>query len=240
MGRTGRRGVHGQRPRRRTHRARRGRQAVQARRDAGRRARMVVADGPAVVIGSRAGPLLTVAVAADDPVAAAIDEAAPGRAAVCGSARRGGRGRFARPRLALLQRLQHGRSQLRRRHRVLQDRHRAQPQCLLGTLGVQPGEQQDHRDVAMLAPDVREEFQRITVARIDPREDQIDVLPLHQTDRHPIIGGFLDDMAERLQHRSQQGQSRGIGVEDQDSELVHGIHSRIRCPCRGTRPVRPP
>ena len=96
----------------------------------------------------------------------------------------------------------------------------------------------------MLAPDVRQQLQRVAIARIDPRQDQVDALPLHQPDRHPIIGGLFDDMPQRLQHRSQQGQSRGIGVEDQDSELVHGFLSlhgmNRRAEGRGRRGSLPP
>ena len=73
----------------------------------------------------------------------------------------------------------------------------------------------------MLATDVGQELQGIAVAGVHPGEYQVDVVPLHLADRYPIVAGFFDDMAQRLQHRSQQGQSRGIRIEDQDSKLIH-------------------
>ena len=53
------------------------------------------------------------------------------------------------------------------------------------------------------------------------------LVPLHQADRHAIVGGFFDDVAQRLQHRGQQGQARRVGIEDQDPGLVHGIRSLV-------------
>ena len=53
---------------------------------------------------------------------------------------RGRIGRLARPRLALLERLQDRGPQLRRRDRVFQHRHRAEPQGLLGPIRVESRE----------------------------------------------------------------------------------------------------
>ena len=149
-------------------------------------------------------------------------------------------GRLGRPRFAPLERLQYGGPQLRRRNRILEHRHRAQPQRLLGPFGMETRKQQDDRDLAMLAPHVRQEFQCLGVERINAGQDQIDVVPLHQPDRHAVIGGLLDDVAQRLQHRGQQGQPGGVGIEDQDSELVHGIHLSACVRVRNTKPVHPP
>ena len=92
----------------------------------------------------------------------------------------------------------------------------------------------------MFTADVAQELQGVAIARINPGKNQIDVIPLHKADRHSIVCGVFNDVAQRLQHRGQEGQSGRIRIKNQDTKLVHGIQSLVRCPCRYTKPVHPP
>ena len=76
----------------------------------------------------------------------------------------------------------------------------------------------------MLAPHVGQEFQCLAVQGINAGQYQIDVVPLHQLDGEAVVGGLLDDVAQRFEHRGQQGQPGGVRIEDQNSKLVHGSH----------------
>ena len=104
--------------------------------------------------------------------------------------------RLRRPCLAPLERLQYGGTQLGRGNRILEDRHRSEPKGLFGPFGMKTWEQQDHRDLSMLAPHVGQELECLAVERINARQHQIDVVPLQELDRRSIIGGLLDGVAQ--------------------------------------------
>ena len=91
-------------------------------------------------------------------------------------------------RLAQLQGLQHGGTQLGRGNRILENGHGTEAKRLFGPFGMQTGKQQDDGDFAMLAPYVRQELQRLAVQGIHTSQNQIDAVSLHQLDGDTVIG----------------------------------------------------
>ena len=109
-----------------------------------------------------------------------------------------------RLRFAMLKGLEYCSPQLHRRHGILQDGHRSQPQGLLDSLGMHPGKHQHHGDHGVLPPHVGQQFQSFGVAGIHAGKNEIDRVSLHQPNRQSVGGGFLDEVIQRLQHRSQE------------------------------------
>ena len=55
--------------------------------------------------------------------------------------------------------------------------------------------------MAMLAPHVGEQFQRLDIRWINTGEHQIDSAAFDQPDCHPVVGRLVDLMPQRFQHR---------------------------------------
>ena len=89
--------------------------------------------------------------------------------------------------------------------------------------GFGPGKSRMTGTCGMLPPREREQLQRLGVERVDPGDDQVDAAPLHPPDGGPVVGRLVDLVAQRLEHRAQQGEDRGLGVDDEDSGLAHGF-----------------
>ncbi len=99
------------------------------------------------------------------------------------------------------QRLRHGGPQLGGGDGITQDRERAQTQRFLGSLGVRVREEKDDRHLPMLSPHVGQKLQGVGIGRIRAGEDHIDPASLHLAGRDPIVGGFIDHMPQRFEHR---------------------------------------
>ncbi len=131
------------------------------------------------------------------------------------------------------QRLRHRGPQLGRRDRIPQHGQGAQPQRLLGPLGVGGREEQDHRHLAVLAAHVGEQLQGVGIRRVDAGHHQVNPAPLHQADRHPVVGRLVDLVPQRHQHRRQQRQGGRLGMHDQESSFAHEVILSSNAPAWG-------
>jgi hypothetical protein len=134
---------------------------------------------------------------------------------------------FVSTRLAVLKSLQHGGAKFGGRERVLENRHGAQFKGLPSSLGMNPREHQDDRNIDVLSPHIGQQFQPIYVAWIDTGENQVHCVAFHEADSDSVGGSFLDEVTQGTQHRSQESKAPRFGADNQDPELPHGVHSFV-------------
>src|SRR5437763_16358405 len=92
---------------------------------------------------------------------------------------------------------------------------------------MEPGKHQNHGDIGVLSTHIGKQFEGFGVTGVDAGENQVYRVALHEADRKPVGGGFLDEVTERPQHRSQESESPRLGADNQDAKLTHGVHSFI-------------
>jgi hypothetical protein len=119
--------------------------------------------------------------------------------------------------------LGYGGSQLRRRHRELQDGDGAHSNTVAGSLRAGSGKEQHHRDCWVLPPRVGQQFQRLGIERVDPGDHEVDSAAFQPTNRGAVVGRLVDLVAQRLEHGTEQRQDRRLGMNDEDSGLAHEV-----------------
>ena len=86
---------------------------------------------------------------------------------------------------------------------------------------------QNHGDTRVLSTHIGKQFKGVGVTGINAGENQVHRVALHEADRKPVGGGFLDEVTQRPQHRSQESESSRLGADNQDPKLAHGVHSFV-------------
>src|SRR3954466_13194289 len=92
---------------------------------------------------------------------------------------------------------------------------------------MQSGKHQNYGDACVLSTHIGKQFKSIGITGIDAGENQVDRVALHKSNREPVGGGFLDEVSQRPQHRSQESKTPRLGANNQDPKLAHGVHSFV-------------
>ena len=109
------------------------------------------------------------------------------------------------------------------RNGKLESRGGAEPDRVFGAIARGIGKERYAGRVGVFTTNVAEDFETVGIARVDARDDEVEIV-LRQHPRGDAIGiGFLNFMSKGLKHRRNQRDRRGFGMNDQNTGVAHRI-----------------